>query len=339
MFDYPKKLDFLFGKLLEKNIRPIIVGGYVRDFFLKKESKDIDIELYGLSSFKKLEKILQDFGSVNSVGKSFGVCKLNAFGLDLDFSLPRLDSKFSSGHKGFNIKIDSNLDYNTASSRRDFTINSIGYDIQNKKILDPHKGLEDLKHKILRAVDSTKFVEDPLRVLRAVQFSARFNFTLDKELFILCKKMLSDDFLSELPKERIFEELKKVLLKAQKPSAALELLQELGAIKIFSGFSQLLKDFDFIAQKKLTHKQESKILYALSEIINGDNIQAEVLNKISKDLHRVVPLLQGRDLIKLGIKPSKEFGDILQNIYLAQISGSFSNHKEGIKYLKEKLSL
>lgn len=334
MFDYPKKLDLIFEKLITKSIRPIIVGGYVRDFFLQIESKDIDIELYGLSSFEELETILQEFGKVNSVGKSFGVCKVNAFGFDIDFSLPRLDSKYSSGHKGFIVNIDENLDYKMASSRRDFTINSIGYDIQNKKILDPHNGLEDLKQKVLQAVDKTKFAEDPLRVLRAVQFSARLNFTLEKKLFILCKSMIHDGLLKELPKERVYEELKKVLLKAKKPSYALELLRKLGAIQKFEDFSLLLKNFDSIAQKELTHKQESKTLYALIDIINGDVKQAKILTQIAQELQRVKPLLQGRDLIALGFKPSKEFGTILDKVYNKQITGEIQSKEDAMIFVK-----
>jgi len=106
MIDYPNKLNNLFDKLLNLNINPIIIGGYVRDFLLKIKSKDIDIELYGISSFSKLEEILNEFGDVNSVGKSFGVCKLRVDDLDLDFSFPRIDSKIDKGHKGFEIKID-----------------------------------------------------------------------------------------------------------------------------------------------------------------------------------------------------------------------------------------
>ena len=215
------------------------MGGYVRDYLLNKESKDIDIEIYGVSSFSKLEKILIEFGAVNSVGKSFGVCKLKAFDLDLDFSFPRTDSKIFSGHKGFEVTIDSSLDYAKAASRRDFTINAIGYDIQNKQILDPYLGIDDLNNKILRAVDISKFAQDPLRVLRAVQFSARFDLTLNEELFVLCKTMVQNNALHELPKERIFEEIKKLLLKSTTVSNGVKLLKELGTFEYFSELNKL----------------------------------------------------------------------------------------------------
>ena len=104
MLDYPNKLNIIFDKLLINSIKPIIVGGFVRDFLLKIDSKDIDIELYGISSFEKLEHILEEFGDVNSVGRSFGVCKLKVDDLDIDFSFPRIDSKIDKGHKGFDVK-------------------------------------------------------------------------------------------------------------------------------------------------------------------------------------------------------------------------------------------
>ena len=208
MIDYPNKLDKIFDKLDLFNIKPVIVGGYIRDSLMKiysnqeKEprnftlSKDIDIEAYGVSSLKLLEELLQEFGSVNSVGKSFGVCKLTFSDLDLDFSLPRLDSKISSGHKGFAVKTPPNIDFKKAAFRRDFTINSIGYDIRDKKLLDPYGGVKDLKNGTLNAVNNNSFVEDPLRVLRAVQFAARFDFKLSESTFVLCRDMLKKRYVT-----------------------------------------------------------------------------------------------------------------------------------------------
>ncbi|MCD6173918.1 MAG: CCA tRNA nucleotidyltransferase, partial [Sulfurimonas sp.] len=217
-FEYPNYLQIIFDKLNENKIKPIIVGGYIRDYLLNISSKDIDIELYGINSFEQLEKILEEFGEVNSVGKSFGVCKLSLKNQEIDFSLPRIDNKISSGHRGFDIIINQNLDFKTASSRRDFTINAIGYDVISKKILDPFNGLSDLKNKTLKAVNIEKFIQDPLRVFRAVGFYSRFKLNIDKKLFKICKKMCDDNVLDELPQERIFNEIKKIILKSPKPS-------------------------------------------------------------------------------------------------------------------------
>nr|MDA3908167.1 CCA tRNA nucleotidyltransferase [Sulfurimonas sp.] len=110
MIEYPNFLNKIFDKLEKNGARTIIIGGFIRDYLLKSESDDIDIEVYNISSFEKLENILKEFGTVNRVGKSFGVCKVNIENFVLDFTLPRIDSKIASGHSGFDIKIEKNLD-------------------------------------------------------------------------------------------------------------------------------------------------------------------------------------------------------------------------------------
>ncbi len=273
MVDYPKKLDQIFQKLQQNGATPIIVGGFVRDSILKIASKDIDMEVYGIKSFESLESILSEFGDVNSVGKSFGVSKLNYAGLDLDFSLPRKDNKISSGHKGFDVEIDPTLDFKTASSRRDFTINAIGYDTIKKIVIDPFNGVKDLEKKILRVVDKEKFIEDPLRVLRAVQFYARFNLRIDSKLFTLCEDMVKKNLLDELPKDRIFGELKKLLLKAKNPSLGFKLLKSIGGLKYlapldsFSNniFEDILNHIDMMAKQRID-SEEIKLILILTTI-------------------------------------------------------------------------
>ena len=266
LFDYPNKLQILFDKLDKNGIKAIIVGGYIRDKFLNLDSKDIDIELFGVNSFEELEKILQEFGNVNSVGKSFGVCKLSLDDLDLDFTLPRSDNKIKPGHTGFEIKIDKNLDFKTASSRRDFTINAIGFSTQEQKILDPFYGQEDIKNKILRAVDINKFAEDPLRVLRLVGFASRFSFTIENNLFNLCKQMCDENILNELPQERIYTELKKILLKSSKPSHGFLLLKELNALQYFKPLDTLNEN-DF---NDIINALDAFVLYKVND--NKTNI-------------------------------------------------------------------
>jgi len=232
MFDYPMELEIIFDKLKKYNIKPVLVGGYIRDYHLGIDSKDIDIELYNANSFEEILEILKEFGKPNIIGKNFGVIKLNLENIDIDFSLPRLDNKISNGHKGFKVSTFSNMDFKKASFRRDFTINAIGYDVFEKKTLDPYNGLSDLKNKTLKYINKNSFQEDPLRVLRAVQFCARFNLKCDNHLFNLCKEMVYDNLLDELPKERIYEEIKKLLLKSNNPSIGFNLLFELGALNI-----------------------------------------------------------------------------------------------------------
>ena len=239
IIDYPNKLNKIFDKLKINHIKPIFIGGYVRDYLLESSSNDIDIEVYGVNSFEKLEEILQEFGDVNSVGRSFGVCKLAYEGLELDFSLPREDSKISTGHRGFEVKVDPTLDFINATKRRDFTINAIGYDVFQMKILDPFGGLIDLQTKLLRAVDKETFVEDPLRVLRLVQLAARLEMRVDEELFWLCKSMVREKEFKELAPERVYEEIKKLLLKSSKPSRGIKLLHALGLYKEWTALHEV----------------------------------------------------------------------------------------------------
>ena len=233
-FEYPNELQIIFKKLNTHNLKAIIVGGYVRDFFLAKVSKDIDVEVYGLSKLDALVEIVQEFGKVDLVGKSFGVCKLHYKGLDVDFSMPRLENKTSTGHRGFVITTKKELEFIKASSRRDFTINAMGYDTLNKKILDPFGGLQDLHKKILRIVDKKSFIEDPLRVLRAMSMVARFDLEVHNYTLLLCKSMVNKGMLKQLPKERIYEEFKKLFFKSKKPSQGLTFLKKIDGLSFFN---------------------------------------------------------------------------------------------------------
>ncbi|SFV90371.1 tRNA nucleotidyltransferase [hydrothermal vent metagenome] len=214
--------------LKSKGASAVLVGGAVRDMLLGIPVKDYDIEVYGLQKVEELEAILGRFGSVNCVGKSFGVVKLKSGMWEFDFSFPRRECKSGKGHRGFDVSVDGTLDFKTAARRRDFTINAIGYEIQTCSLIDPFGGVEDIQKRYLRHIDADTFVEDPLRVYRAVQFAARFGFKVAHETAVLCKKMVAGEMLDELPKERVYEEWKKLFLKADKPSVGLELMREWG---------------------------------------------------------------------------------------------------------------
>ena len=227
----PHILDTISQVLKRHHAKAMVVGGSVRDHFLELPSKDYDIEVYGLETMDELEEILSSFGSVNLVGKSFGVLKFVHNGEEYDFSFPRQESKVTKGHKGFEVEVDGSLDFKMAAKRRDFTVNALGYAIEEKHFIDPFGGLDDIKKKQLRHIDDETFIEDPLRVYRAVQFCARFSFTLSDETKILCKKMVSKGMLEELPKERVYLEWTKLLLKSPKPSQGFELMRELGILE------------------------------------------------------------------------------------------------------------
>lgn len=231
----PNKKVELAVKKLAKQVRVFYVGGYVRDFLLGEKSKDIDLEVYGVS-LKKLEKILKkNFRPrrVRSIGKSFNVLHVSLDGgYNLDVSLPRRDSKVGRGHRGIATKADFGLSMKEAARRRDFTINAMLMDPLTGEIFDFFGGQKDLKNKVLRMVDAKTFVEDPLRALRAVQFASRFGLAIEAKTAQLIKKMVTAGAMCELSAERICEELNKLLLKSERPSHGLELMDNLGILKI-----------------------------------------------------------------------------------------------------------
>ena len=187
------------------------VGGMVRDELLGIESKDVDIEVHGITP-GQLENILDSVGEKLKIGASFGIFSLR--GYDIDIAMPRTEQATGRGHRDFEVFIDPFLGVEKAATRRDFTVNALMKDVLTGEITDCFGGIEDLKNGILRHVNDKTFVEDPLRALRAGQFAARFNFKIAPETIQIIKTMSLD----ALPKERVLGELVKALLKAERPS-------------------------------------------------------------------------------------------------------------------------
>jgi len=207
--------------------RALIVGGWVRDRLLGHPSKDADVEIFGIAE-DRLPSLLAPFGRVEPVGQSFPVYKVVAAddGSQIDVALPRRESKSGRGHKAFQVQGDPQMSIADAARRRDFRINAIAWDPLTDAFEDPFDGRGDLDRRLLRAVDLTTFGDDSLRVLRAVQFAARFEFTLDADTAALCRTMPLDD----LPAERVWGEIEKLLLVANRPSIGLALALDLGVI-------------------------------------------------------------------------------------------------------------
>ena len=213
--------------------RALLVGGCVRDELMGNEPKDWDLEVYGLAP-ERLREILDSFGSVNAVGEAFTVYKL---GHDLDVSIPRRERKSGRGHRAFVIEGDPAMSVADATRRRDFTINAILRDPLTGELIDPFGGQQDIAARVMRAVSAETFIEDSLRVLRAAQFAARFEFQIAPETVALCRTM----DLSDLPPERVWGEMEKLLLRARRPSVGFQWLKELGAIeKLFPEIQSLI---------------------------------------------------------------------------------------------------
>jgi len=206
--------------------RALMVGGAVRDLLLgAKGVKDVDIEVFGIGP-QRLQEILSSKFAFDPCGVSFGVLKIKH--VDIDVSLPRRESKRGIGHKGFCIDSDPNLSVTEAASRRDFTVNALYYDPLAERLEDPYGGVGDLRNRVLRHV-SEKFVEDPLRVLRGMQFIARFELRPAQETIDLCRTVSIED----LPPERLFEEWAKLLRKGVKIGRGLAFLRTTNWVRYF----------------------------------------------------------------------------------------------------------
>ncbi len=209
--------------------RALLVGGWVRDFARGFENVDYDIEVYGLEA-PVLRSLIEAHGKVDAVGEAFTVYKVRLRDRErqrsfvVDVSLPRRESKTGLGHRGFVIEGDPWMSFEEAARRRDFTINAMMYDPLKDEILDPYGGRGDISRGIIRVVDPNTFVEDSLRVLRAMQFSARFEYSIDPATIELCRAI----DLSDLPAERIWAEVEKWLLQSRRPSIGLWAARELG---------------------------------------------------------------------------------------------------------------
>lgn len=456
----PKIIETVSQELSYIGAKTIIVGGSVRDHFLGLEIKDYDIEVYGLENLNELEDLLSRYGSVNLVGKSFGIVKFVYEGDEYDFSFPRTETKTGIGHKGFDVHCNGALTFKEAALRRDFTINAIGYEVEKKEFIDPYNGQQDIQKHVLHFIKRETFVEDPLRVYRAVQFAARFEFKLEKDTFELCQNMVRNGQLDELAKERIYEEFKKLLLKSKKPSIGFKLMREfrilekyfpelyaligvpqspiwhpegdvwihtmmaldqMAKLKTDDSKYKLKMMFAILCHDlgKATHTQvsEEKIsaighelagieptksfMYRLTDehdlidslcplvehhlapsIYYRSKVKDSTIRRLStkvniEELVRVAradflgrttkesltgiyeagdwllakakalsvesnapkPLLGGKDLIALGLEPSKEFKSILSKAYEAQLEGKIFTKIESIEYIKKLINI
>ncbi|HEX9187603.1 MAG TPA: HD domain-containing protein [Vicinamibacteria bacterium] len=226
--DLPPGLERLLADLRAAGGRPYVVGGAVRDTLLGLPVQDLDVEVFGLSA-ERLEPLLAGHGRVDAVGQAFRVYKLSrvegAAGA-VDVALPRRDSKVGPGHRGIAVEGDPGLPVEEAARRRDFTMNAMLLDPSTGEIVDRWGGRRDLEARLLRAVDAATFGEDPLRALRAVQFAARYELEVDVATAALCAGMP----LAELPADRVFGEIEKLLLRARRPSRGLVLLKAWGML-------------------------------------------------------------------------------------------------------------
>jgi len=266
----------ILNKIKECGGKPFFCGGYVRDHILGIESKDIDIEVFGIKA-EELLNILSGFGEVDLVGKSFGVIKLKYNGVDYDFSLPRRETPTGIGHKDFLVEPDPTMSLKDAAGRRNFTFNAIYMDDEGN-ITDPYNGALDLKLGVLRAT-TEHYKEDSLRVLIGVQLCSRFNLKAEEKTIYLSRLMLDD--AGFLPAQRLKTEWFKWTAGSY-PAAGLDFLEQTGHIQQYQFFDKLQytpqdpiyhPEGYSITEQKGVWSHTKHVCQAMAEICDRENIQ------------------------------------------------------------------
>ena len=296
--------------------RVYFVGGCVRDRLMGVPCKDIDIEVHGIEQ-QRLEAILDTLGERLEFGKSFGIYGLRHCSLDI--ALPRTEVLTGVGHKDFDVRPDPFIGTYKAALRRDFTVNALMQDVLSGEIIDHFHGREDLAAGILRHVSDSSFGEDPLRVLRGAQFAARFEFDISPQTDALCSAM----DLAALPKERVFDELCKALLKADRPSVFFESLRRQNQLQTWFPEVQSLID---VPQDPSRHAEGDVWNHTMLVLDAAASLRARasdalgfmlaaLLHDIGKPLctQEIAGRIHAYDHEFLGLVPAEQFLDRLTN--------------------------
>ena len=251
--DFAKAVEAAGGKAL-------LVGGSVRDELMGIPPKDYDVEIYNIQP-DQLKELANAFGQVNEVGAAFGILKVRVGDIDIDVSLPRRESKTGKGHKDFSVSADPTMSIKEAARRRDFTFNALAKDILSGEIYDYFGGIQDIEQRILRVTDEERFRDDPLRVLRGVQFIGRFGLKVDDATAGIMREMRSE--LKHLPKERLREEWIKLFLRSRKPALGLQVAMEWG---IFHEMHPELVELPKTSQEQEWHPEGDVWIHVLMVI-------------------------------------------------------------------------
>lgn len=306
----PESLTKIAHALSVAGGRAVLVGGCVRDSLLGIPVTDFDVEVFGIASYDELVRILAVFGKVNLVGAFFSVVKMKVDGLEIDFSLPRRERKTGKKHVDFEVEADGEMSFEEAASRRDFTMNAMGFVMETGEFLDPFGGRADLERRVLRHV-GPRFSEDPLRVFRAMQFSARFELDIAPETVALCGSLPLED----ISNDRKWAETRKMILLSKKPVLGLFAAEKLGIVRLADYPNDVL-----------------------GMMVAHFGMPSSIARKVELS-KRPKPIILGRDLQALGVKAGPEMGTLLKQIYAAQIAGEFHTIEEGQAWIKQHLSL
>ena len=311
-------------KVKEKGGQTYFVGGLVRDKFLNRENKDIDLEIHNISKDEVIN-ILSQFGKVSEIGASFGVLNLN--GYDIDFAFPRTETKTGLRHNDFLVEVDEFMGLQKACERRDFTINSMLLNVLSNELVDFYNGQKDLENGVIRATNENTFKDDPLRVLRACQFSARFNFVIAPETLELCKSM----DISNLPIARIYMEFEKAMLKSIKPSIFFKLLKDMNHLKEYFTELSLLDDTNFnimcerIDDLKIRNIENILSIIAITLKTNTD---ADILSFLDLFINKKALKNKVLDNCNAFVEMNNNFNELLA---IRKLASQTSNNADNIK--------
>lgn len=209
-----------------------LVGGVVRDLLLGKAHLTLDLD-YIVSGIDEagLLAVLEKIGRADLVGKSFGVIKFKTpEGITVDIALPRSEVSTGPGHRDFEVISDPDMPVASDLERRDFTVNSMALDLKDFSLVDPLGGADDLDRRVLKVNRDTSFVEDPLRIMRGVQFMARFDLEVESGTRALMER--DRDLLRTVSNERIRDELNKMMLLSERPSSGFIFMHETGILPL-----------------------------------------------------------------------------------------------------------
>lgn len=302
LIEISKKISILGGRVF-------IVGGKNRDEYLGLENKDIDLEIHSISE-ANLCNVLSEFGQVDKFGAKFGIYQIK--GYDIDFALPRTEMKIGENHTDFNVVINPNLGLKEAIQRRDFTFNGLYRDILTGELIDEFNGVEDIYNGVIRHINNDTFKEDSLRVLRACQFSSRFEFRISDETKELCKNI----DLSDISIERVYTELEKAIIKGKKPSLFFTNLKEINKLSPFFNELESLNDFDETMKMidDLSVKTVENVL-ALIGVKLGHENYLKLIERFSNRKNLIKPILTKIDAINEFIESDNNKSDFRKFCY------------------------
>ena len=268
----------------EKEVQVYVIGGFVRDLLLNRPSKDIDIVVIG-NGIDFAESVAKKLNVKLSVYKNFGTASLKYQDLEIEFVGARKESYRLDSRKP--IVEDGTLEDDQL--RRDFTINAIAFSLNQQtlgELLDPFNGINDLKHNLLRTPlnPAETFSDDPLRMLRAIRFSAQLNFKIDEPAVSAIKKNVSR--ISIISQERITDELNKIIM-SPIPSVGFKYLFDTGLLQLIFPQMTNLYGIDYIDGKghKDNFYHTLQVLDNLSETTNDMWLRwSAILHDIAKPL-------------------------------------------------------